>query len=320
MSEEDGAPSAFALTAFLVASTIGGANFLAVRLSNRELDPFWGAALRFGLAAALFTIISLALRLRRPRGRELALNAVYGALAFAVSYSLMYWALVRVTAGVAAVVFAAAPLATLLLAAAQGLERLRARGVAGALLAVAGIGSMTVAPGELDLPLGALLAMLAATLSAAQAIILGKRLSGNHPAMTNAVGMSVGAALLLACSALAGESWIAPERAETRWAVAYLVVLGSVGLFVLVLLVTRHWTASASSYMFVLFPVVAIGLGAWIADEPVTASAVAGAVLVVMGVWIGALSPAARRPAPLPVAPDLLVAEVQPKEVVNRES
>ena len=319
MSQRDESPGAFALTAFLVASVIGGANFLAVRLSNRELDPFWGATLRFGLAAVLFTIIALALRLRWPRGRELALNAAYGALGFAVSYALFYWALVRVTAGVAAVIFAAAPLATLLLAAAQGLERLRPRGIAGALLAVAGIGSMTLAPGELVLPLGALLAMLAATLSAAQAMILGKRLSGNHPAMTNAVGMSVGAALLLACSALAGESWIIPQRAEARWAVVYLVILGSIGLFVLILLVTRQWTASASSYMTVLFPVAAIGLGAWIADEPITVSAVAGTALVVLGVWIGALSPAARRADALP-GPDPLDGRVQPKDVANRES
>ena len=320
MNTEEQSPSAFALTAFLAASVIGGANFLAVRLSNRELPPFWGATLRFGLAAVLFTLIALALRLRWPRGRELALNAAYGALAFALSYALFYWALVRVTAGVAAVIFAAAPLATLLLATAQGMERLRPRGIAGALLAVAGIGSMTLAPGELVLPPGALLAMLVATLSASQAMILGKRLSGNHPAMTNAVGMSVGAALLLAGSALAGESWIVPQRAEARWAVAYLVLLGSVGLFVLILLVSRQWTASASSYMTVLFPVVAIGLGSLIADEPITAATSAGAVLVVIGVWIGALSPAARRPVPVPAAPDEVAADDQPNEVANRES
>ena len=37
---------------FATAVTLGGSNFLAVRLSNRELDPFWGAGLRFTLAAA----------------------------------------------------------------------------------------------------------------------------------------------------------------------------------------------------------------------------------------------------------------------------
>ncbi len=67
----------------------------------------------------------------------------------------------------------------------------------------------------------------------------------------------------------------------------YTVTLGSVGLFVLLLVVVRRWTASASSYMFVLFPVVTLALGAWLADEPVTAQAVAGAALVMTGVWFG---------------------------------
>ncbi|MDP8929435.1 MAG: EamA family transporter, partial [Actinomycetota bacterium] len=65
------------LGSFAVAVTLGGANFLAVRFSNRELPPFWGAGLRFSLAALLFVGIAFALRLRWPRGRELALTVVY---------------------------------------------------------------------------------------------------------------------------------------------------------------------------------------------------------------------------------------------------
>lgn len=297
-------PDALTLGAFVVAVTLGGSNFVAVRFSNRDLPPFWGAGLRFGLAALLFVAISFALRLRWPRGRELALTVLYGALGFAISYALMYWALVRVTAAVGVIVLAIVPVVTVVLAALQGLERLRLRSAVGALLALAGIVWMTFGPRQVAIPLSALAAMLAAALSAGQAIVLGKRLAGNHPAMTNAVGMTAGAVLLLVLSAAAGESWALPRHAEAVWAVAYLVTLGSVGMFLLVLLVVGRWTASATSYMFVLFPVVTLALGAWLADEPVTAEAVTGAALVMLGVWIGALSPGARRPAgPIPSAP-----------------
>src|SRR5690606_9832577 len=113
------------LTLFTGAVVIGGANFVAVRISNRELDPFWGAGLRFTLAALLFLGICLAQRLPWPRGRELGLLAVYGLLTFSLTYAFMYWALVTVSASVGAVVLAAVPLVTVLLAAAQGLDRLR---------------------------------------------------------------------------------------------------------------------------------------------------------------------------------------------------
>lgn len=296
MEPPEHSPDAVALGAFAVAVTLGGANFLAVRYSNRELPPFWGAGLRFALAALLFVVISLVLRLPWPRGRHLALTALYGSLSFAISYALLYWALVRVTAGVAVIVLAIVPLVTLLLAVAQGLERLRWRGAIGSLLALAGVGWMTIGPQDVVLPTGALTAMLGAAVCIGESIILGKRLSANHPAMTNAVGMIAGAGLLLGLSLAAGESWIVPRQPEARWAVLYLVTLGSVGLFVLVLLVVRRWTASATSYMFVLFPLVTIVLGAWLADEVVTKEALTGATLVMLGVWFGALSPGARAP------------------------
>jgi drug/metabolite transporter (DMT)-like permease len=299
MNETGTSPGGFTIAAFAGAVTLGGANFLAVRFSNRELAPVWGAGLRFSLAALLFASIAVALRLRRPRGPQLLLTGLYGLFSFALSYALMYWALVRVTAGMAAVVLAVVPLVTLLLAAAQRLERLSGRTVIGSLLALGGIASTTLGSNGVVLPLSGLLAMAAAALTIGQSVILGKRVSGNHPAMTNAVGMAVGAPILLGISAVAGEQWVLPRQTEVIWSVAYLVTLGSIGLFILTILVVRRWSASATSYMFVLFPIVTMLLGAWLADEPLTARGALGAALVMSGVWFGALSPAARRPLAL---------------------
>ena len=61
------------LLAFLTAVVLGGVNFVGVRVSNEELDPIWGAGLRFGLAAVIFAVLCAALRLSLPRGRALAL-------------------------------------------------------------------------------------------------------------------------------------------------------------------------------------------------------------------------------------------------------
>jgi len=282
------------MTMFGAAVTLGGANFLAVRFSNRELDPFFGAGFRFSLAATLFVIICLVLRLPWPKGRQLALTFVYGLLGFAAFYALMYWALISVTAGVATVVLALVPLVTMLLAALQRIERLSGRAVIGSFLALAGIVWIVVGPGQVVLPLTALFAMLAAAMCAGQGVIVSKKVSGNHPAITNAVGMLTGALVLLGMSAVAGETWAVPRQAEVVWSLVYLVTLGSVGLFILLLLVVRRWTASATSYMFVLFPVVTMLLDAWLADEPFTVNGVVGAVLVMAGVWFGALSSASR--------------------------
>lgn len=278
------------MAAFAGAVVIGGANFLAVRFSNTELDPFWGAGLRFAGAAAIFVVIALALRLEWPRGRLLGLTVAYGIVNFTLSYALMYWALVTVTAGVAAVVLAIVPLLTPMLAAAQRLESLNRRAIVGAAIALAGIVWMTVGPDGLALPLSGLVAILIASVTVAQGVILSKRVAANHPAMTNAVGLIAGVPLLFVISAIAGEAWILPTGTQATWSVLYLMTIGSVGLFVLILLVMRQWTASAAAYAFVLFPVVTMLLEAWLADVPLTLRGVTGALVVMGGVWFGAFS------------------------------
>lgn len=286
-------PGRGTLTAFAAATVLGGGNFIGVRFSNRELDPLWGATLRFSVAAVLFILIVTVMRLRWPRGRALFHTAAFGLLSFALFYALMYWALVRVTAGVATVVMAMAPLVTLLLAGAHGMERIGRRQLVGAVLAVAGIGWISIGSEELNIPPLALVAMGAAILCVGESVILGKKLSANHPAMTNAVAMTTGAVVLAVMSAVAGDRWILPQQTEVRWAVVYLVTLGSVGLFVLILLVVRKWTASATSYMFVLFPIVTMLLAAALGDERLTLRGVTGALVVMAGVWFGALAPGA---------------------------
>jgi drug/metabolite transporter (DMT)-like permease len=295
-------PGARTIGAFALAVVFGGANFVGVRFSNGELDPFWGAGLRFSLAALTFVVIAFALRLPWPRGKLLALTAAYGLLSFGLFYALMYWALQRVTAGMATVVMAMVPLVTVLLTWGQRLEPLRRSALVGAAVAMAGIVWMTLGEGSVDLPLTGLLAMLAAAVTVGESVILGKKVSANHPAMTNAVAMVVGAGSLLALSAVAGERWLLPSQPEVVWSLVYLVTLGSVGLFVLMLLVVRRWTASATSYAFVLFPVVTMLLEAWLADEPLTLRGVTGALIVMAGVWFGALAPSARHSASPPAA------------------
>ncbi len=302
----DTRPGASTLLAFAVMVILGGSNFVAVRFSNQELMPFWGAGLRFALAALIFIVAALASRLPWPRGSRLLLTMIYGFFTFALTYALMYWALLRVTAGLAALVVAVVPLFTPLLAAAQRIEKLQPRAVLGAVIALGGILLMTVGVDGLVLPLSGLIAMLFAAVAFAESVILGKRVSENHPVMTNAVAMPVGAVLLLLLSVIQGERWAWPAQAGARWSLIYLVTLGSVGLFAIVLLVVRRWTASATAYAFVVFPVVAMLGDAWLLQVPLTIRGLSGAAVVAAGVWFGAFAataPPAESPAVEAAAP-----------------
>jgi drug/metabolite transporter (DMT)-like permease len=292
-----------ALVAFVGMSLLAGGNGVAIRFSNRELDPLWGAGLRFGLAALVLGAVMAAMRLSLPRGRAMTGALLYGALTFGGAFALAYYALVRLHAGLAQTLLALVPLVTLLLAVVQRQERLRAGAVLGALLALAGIAVISRPASGETLPLLSLLAAVGSALCFAQGALLVRRFPPVHPVTMNAVGMATGAALLFVGSVLAGDSIALPQRTATWTAVAYLVVIGSVVVFVLYVVVLRYWTASRASYEFVLVPVVTVVLSAWLDDEPVGAGLLFGGLLVLSGVYVGALRPAQLSLPPTDTAP-----------------
>ena len=102
--------------AFAIATVILGANFVAVRYSNDELAPFWGAALRFSTASLLLFALVFARGIPLPRGRALVGSVLFGILAFGATYALAYWSLLGAAPATVAVLFATMPLSTLLTA------------------------------------------------------------------------------------------------------------------------------------------------------------------------------------------------------------
>ena len=285
-----GRPDSLTLVAFGFVVLVGGSNFVAARLSNRELPPFYGAGVRFGLAAVLLIGIALVAKRPIPKGRALVGPAIFGVLNFFVAYALFYWGLQRVSAALAAVFFGAVPLFTFVLAVAQRLERFRWRGILGALIAIAGVGVMVQGPAAASVPALYLLAVALSAVGAAQAAVVIKRFPAVDPFAMNAIAMTVGALLLLLVSAASGERWIVPDQHATWYALAFLIPLGSVGLFVGYVLVVQRWTASGASYQFVLFPVVAAISAAVVLNEELDASLALGGALVIVGTYVGALA------------------------------
>lgn len=285
------------LAAFVVGAVLAGGNAIGIRFSNRELDPLWGAGVRFSFAAALFIVLMTVLRLAVPSGRALAGALLFGLLQFAGAFALAYYALVELHAGFGQILLAVVPLMTLLLAVAQRQERLHVAAVVGTVLAIVGVALMSRAPLEESLPLRSLLAAFGSALCFAQAAVLVRRLPPVHPVTMNAVGMTVGATALIVGAALAGESLELPRRAATWSAIGYLVVVGSVVVFLFYLFVLQRWPASRAAYTFVLIPFVTVALSVWLDDEPVGIGLLFGGLLVLIGVYIGALR-APAEPAP----------------------
>jgi drug/metabolite transporter (DMT)-like permease len=286
---ETKSPDWLTLLTFGLTVLLGGNNAVAVRFSNEELPPFFGAAVRFGLASLILFVLVLILRLPIPRGRSLWGALIFGVLAGGLSYALLYWSLLHIQAGLTMVILALVPLLTFILAFAQRQEAFRWEALIGSLLAVGGIGIIFWNQLSANIPLLPMLAVVIAAACFAEATVLIKSFPQAHPITTNALALSTGAVLLFIFSVIARESPVLPTLTTTWAALIYLIILGSVVTFGLSLFVIRRWTASSSSYQFVLFPIVTIVVGAWLADESVSAAFLFGGLLVLAGVTIGGI-------------------------------
>jgi drug/metabolite transporter (DMT)-like permease len=290
-------PARSTLIAFLVFVLVSGSASVAIRMTYVELAPFWAAALRFTTAAIAFWIMAFFKRIPIPKGRAMAGALLFGALTVGLAFMLIGWGLVATPASRYQILMATVPLFSLFLSSLHGLEALSRRGVLGALLAVGGI-VVAIGAGEASrLSAPHLSAILLAAALIAEGGILIKKFPPNPPIMTNAIGMTAGGFMLGVVSLVSGEKWTMPAQAGTWIAFLYLVFFVTIAAFLLYLFVLGKWSASGTSYGFVMLPLVTIVAASALAGERLTSRFLAGAGMVLAGVFIGALLPSKTKPA-----------------------
>lgn len=277
--------------AALACAVLAGGNAVCIRVSNRELSALWGAGLRFCLAGAVLLALVQIRKVAWPEGRALVGAVLFGLLNFAGAFALGYYGLVHIEAGVGGAILALVPLATLLFAVAHGQETVRPHAVVGGVLAVIGVAAISQASLGKAVPLRSVLALLASVACFAEAAVLVRRFPPVHPLAMNAVGMTLAGAVLVAGAVAIGDPIALPRHASTWMALAYLVPIGSIAVFQLYVTVLRRWPASRAVYIDVVIPVVTVVLSAVILDERIGPELAGGGLLILLGVYLGAVRP-----------------------------
>jgi drug/metabolite transporter (DMT)-like permease len=281
-------PGTATIAAFAGVVLFGGANAIAVRQTVQELAPFWSASVRFVAAGLILAAVVLATRRHFPRGASLLGATAYGVVGFAGFYAFLYPGLREAPADTAGVLLALTPLFTFGLAIAHRQERFHAQGLAGALIALAGVGLIFADQLGAHVPIGSLVLIVLGVVCVAESAVIVRWIPRSDPFATNAVAMLSGAILLLGLSVVTGEPRRVPTEGTTWVALGYLVVLGSVVLFSLFVFTLQRWRASAVSYTTLLMPVVTVSLAAILTGEKVSSWFAIGGVVILAGVYVGA--------------------------------
>jgi drug/metabolite transporter (DMT)-like permease len=241
--------------------------FIGARLSSDDAEPFSFLAIRFGIAAAILAVAALAAGAPWP-GRRATIHAlVVGALMHGGYLGGVFWAISHgLPAGVSALIVGLQPLLTALLAAPLLGERITARHWLGLAVGIVGV-ALVVWPrltfGDHGITPVTVAAAVLATLSIAAGSIYQKRhMSGLDLRTGNAVQF-LGAAAVVTIAALVSERFDITWTGEVVFAMAWLVLVLSMGAISLLYLMIRHGEVSRIAGLFYLVPAVTAAL-AWV--------------------------------------------------------
>lgn len=265
-------------------AALWGASFLFTRVAAPAFGPFALAEIRVAIAAAML-IALLAWRsdladLRRHGGRFLYLGAVNTAIPFA----LFAYAALSITAGLASILNATAPLFTALIGSVWLRTRLAplqwlgmAIGVAGVVLLSADSASVTSNGAGWAIGAG----LLATASYGLSANVVKRWFTGVRP-LAVAAGSQGAAALLLLPFAAA--TWPAAPVRATDWGavVALGVLCTGVAYLLYFRLIARVGPASAMTVTF-LIPAFAMLWGGLFLGEAVTGPMLAGCAVILAG-------------------------------------
>ncbi len=286
-------PSRTALVlAFATIYLVWGSTYLGIRVAVESMPPFAMASVRFLIAGLFLFAVLKARGAPWPTRVQLRDHAIIGTFLLLGGNGLVVWAEQFIPSGVAALIIGVGPLFIVLTEWAwPGGTRPTAATLFALLVGLAGVAWLAApweTPAEGGLHTGGTIAVLAACVFWAIGSIYSRHAkSGADPLFAASLqmllgGVSLGVAGLLHgdfaaldLEAISGRSWAA---------FIYLVFIGSLlGFSVFVWLMKHSTPARVATYAYVN-PIVAVFLGWWLLDEPVTERTIASSAVIVAAV------------------------------------
>jgi drug/metabolite transporter (DMT)-like permease len=269
-------------------STVWGGSFVFAEVALAELPPLTVALGRVGIAAVLLAAVVSAVGERLPQGRQFRGRiAVMALLNNVIPFALILWGQLYVTAGLASILTATAPLFAVVVAhLATEDEKITPARLIGLFAGFAGVVVM-IGPEVLGGLASDAIAPLAVLLGAflyAVSGVYGRRFRGERPLVLAAGQMTAATIMLLPLAALVDRPWTLAMPSLSAWgALAAMGALSSALGFVIFFRVLAR--AGATNLMLVNFlnPVSAIVLGAALLGEHITLRQLIGMAAIAVG-------------------------------------
>lgn len=288
------------LAPFLLITLIWGSTWIVITGQLGVVPPSWSVAYRFLIgAAAMFAYAAMRRERLALQGSAWGFAALLGIAQFSFNFNFVYRAEQHITSGLTAVLFALLIVPNTLLGRLFLKTKVEPRFLAGAAIAIVGVGMMILheyraaALGAAEVLVGTALT-LAGVMSASAANVM----QGTPLARAQSMVVMIAWAMLFGALGNAGYAWVTagPPAIEPTAAyiggALYLGVIASAVTFPLYFSIIRQVGPGQAAWSSVLIPIIAMGLSTLLEGYRWAPLSAAGAAVALTGLVIAVV----RRP------------------------
>lgn len=256
---------------FISVCIIWGTTWFAMEVALETIPPIFATAMRFMLAAPLLAVLAKVfgqpLLFPRGKGKWILIVAL---MYFAVPFTLMIYGEQYISSGLASIIFANMPVAVMLMSGLFLGLRLASHQLFGLVVAVLSLSFILGTEMQLggsDYIIGTVCLGMAVVIHAVMYVIVQKHCKDIQVLTYNAVPCLAASVLLFIVSLIGEHVDYQSFSMESVSAVAYLGLVASVGGIVAYFKLGQVSTPFQASICFLIFPVVALFISAYVNDE-----------------------------------------------------
>jgi drug/metabolite transporter (DMT)-like permease len=267
-----------------------GTTWIASKEGVRYIPGIQMAAIRQFIAGFLYIAYFLTTKAPWPKGKQWNTIVILAILNFSLSNGLSTAGVKYISSGLGAIIAAIFPIWIVIISFFRG-EKIAKLAVFGLFVSFAGIciifyehlGDFLIP----DFRLGIVLSILATITWAFGTLYTKKKAASYNPYFSLGFQMFISSILLFAYNGATGTSVSLSEIPANTWfAVAYLVVIGSLVTFTIFIYTLQHLPPEMSSLYAYMNPIVAVLLGSVIFDESLTLSIAIGGAVTLFGLYM----------------------------------
>lgn len=267
-----------------------GTTWIASKEGVRHMPALQLAAIRQFIGGSVYICYFLFKGATWPKGKQWKTILILSVLNFAISNGLSTWGVKFISSGLGAILNAIFPLWIVIITFFQG-EKLARLAIIGLVVSFSGV--CVIFYDHLadflqaDFRFGIFLSIIATITWAFGSLYTKKKAATFNPYFSLGLQMFISSSILLTITETTGLSVPLSSIPATSWyAIAYLVLVGSIMSFIAYVYMLQKLPAEISSIYAYINPIVAILLGALLFDESLNAAIAIGGAITLSGLFL----------------------------------